>query len=454
MAFGPVQAVLTAGDCASCHTATNTLYHGNFNLPGSRNLDSAAVEAFLTFEAPEQSPLIQRPMNGGPLEHPLRLWSSASDARAQTIVTYVQELAAQGHSRDLVAQKVTAGPLLDGVADASWASAPAISIPINGGFAGSVTVTMRAMYVPGERVYFLLQWDDPTESVERAPWIRTVTGWLHEEVAPPWFNNSQLPMWRSPPPNYLYEDKLAIIWNTVGATEVEGFNASGCAVLCHVGAPGDARPLKYTAGIGQVADMWHWKLVRTNVVHRLDDQYVYWNRDLVANAGAGRAGDPGGAEYAGNGTLVTLPGGAVVPRFTSPNQPASPFYLVDSATAAAWAAAAPGWTIDPNDVAQRTTADYAVGDRIAYAITTLKPNVNRSDVEAFGVWSGNRWTLEIARPLVTTWPNATPAGSATAVPVDVQFVSGQVYHFGVAVFENAQIEHSWSPGAYRLRFQP
>jgi hypothetical protein len=320
---------------------------------------------------------------------------------------------------------------------------PGIEIPVHGGFAGDIVVTMRAMYIPGDRIFFLLQWDDPTESVVRSPWLKTASGWLKEPVAPLGFDNSQLANWRTQPANYLYEDKFAIIWNTTGASAVEGFDENGCAVLCHVNQPGDPRPLKYTNLVGETADMWHWKLVRTNVVHRLDDQYVYWNRSTSVNSGAGRAGDPGGGEYTSNGSAAPLK--------MSPNQPSPPFFLVDSATAAAWAAA--GLTIDPNDVGVPFVDNFAVGDRVANSITTLKPNVDRSHVEAYGVWSAGRWTLEIGRSLTTTSTGTVPPGATATVPVDVQFDAGSAFRFGVAVFDNAQIEHSWSPAVYTLRFQ-
>jgi hypothetical protein len=445
---------LTANNCRSCHNTTSTAFHGNLNLAGTRAADSAAVEAFLNFTTPDQSPYLLRLMHGSTLSHSLKLYNSATDSGAAEAVAYAGQLALAGNSHELVAQKVTAAPQVDGVADAAWAAMPALVVPAQGGFAGDITVTMRAMYVPGSRVYFLLEWSDANESIERVPWLKTATGWLHEEVAPANFNNAILALWRQPPAFYRYEDKLAIIWNTEGANAVAGFNEGGCSVLCHVGVPGDARPLKYTNHIGEIADMWHWKLVRTNVVHRLDDQYVWWNRDLVVNANGGRSGDPGGGEYASN--PLTITGGVTIPQYTSANQPAAPYYLVDAATAAQWAATAPGWSIDPGDIARLTTAadNYAVNDQLAYAITTLKPNVDRSDVEAYGVHSAGKWTLEISRSLTTPSAGTTPTGSPGVVPVDVQFAPGNVYHFGVAVFNNAQIEHSWSPGVLSFRLQP
>jgi hypothetical protein len=440
--FAAIQAVLTAEDCGNCHNGNNSVYHGGFEISGTRATDSATVQNFLNFEDPTSSPLIQRPLTGSSLNHPTRPFAATSDNDVQTIVRYVQTLAQAGSSRTLTAALATAAPAVDGVAEAAWNSATALLIPVHGGFAGDITVTMRAMYT-SNRVFFLLQWDDPTESVVRSPWEKTASGWLKRAVAPPLFDNSRLSRWRTRPDNYYYEDKLAIIWNTSGASAIDGFDENGCAVLCHVDRPGDARPLKYTNSVGETADMWHWKLVRTNVVHRLDDQYVYWNRTLTVNSSGGRAGDPGGGEYKSNGSAV--------PSFMSPNQPAAPYHMVDSATAAQWAAA--GLAIDPGDIATAFADNFAVGDLLANSITTLKPNVDRSDVEAYGLWSGGRWTVEIARNLTTSSVGATPAGGTSIVPVDVQFTPGQLYRFGVAVFENAQIEHSWSPGVYTLRFQ-
>lgn len=441
--YASVAAVLDGLDCRNCHNGNNSVYHGALELTGTIAADSEAVLAFLNFESPVESPLVQRLIVGTDLEHPIRPFDAATDADAQTLVSYAQTLAQAGASRTLTAFSTTAAPAIDGIAEGAWNNATAMEIAVRGGFAGNITVSMRALYT-SSRVFFLLQWDDPTESTVRSPWEKTATGWLKRAVAPALFDNSRLSRWLTPPDPYYYEDKVAIMWNTGGTSAVGGFDQSGCAVLCHVGQPGDPRPLKYTNLVGETADMWHWKLVRTNVVHRLDDQYVYWNRSTSVNSGAGRAGDPGGGEYSSNGSAA--------PAFMSPNQPAAPFHMVDSATAAQWAAA--GLAIDPGDIATAFVDTYAVGDLLANAITTLKPNVDRSDIEAYGVWSGGRWTLEVARNLTTASVGTTPPGTAGIVPVDVQFTPGQLYRFGVAIFENAQIEHSWSPGVYTLRFQP
>ncbi len=440
--FGPIQSLIAANDCRSCHNVNNSVYHGLFELTGQRAADSAAVEPYLNLDSHEQSQLLQRLLVGSHLVHPIRPFASTADPGAQSVISYAAAIAAAASSRELVAAQATAAPIVDGVAEAAWNAATALRIPISGGFAGDVTVTMRAMYT-ASRVYFLLEWADPTESVTRSPWVKTASGWLRLSVAPPAFDNTRLINWRTPPSAYYYEDKVSIIWNTTGASAVEGFNEQGCAVLCHVDRPGDPRPLKYTNSVGEVADMWHWKLVRTNVVHRADDQYVYWNRSTTVNSGGGRAGDPGGSEYGSNGSTL--------PAYMSSNQPAPPFFLVDSATAAAWSAA--GLAIDAGNVTTAFVDNFQVGDSVANAITRLRPNVDRSDVEAYGVYANGRWTLEISRALTTTSVGTTPPGATGTHAVDVQFTPGQLYRFGVAVFENAQIEHSWSRAVYTLRFQ-
>jgi Ethylbenzene dehydrogenase len=68
---------------------------------------------------------------------------------------------------------------------------------------------------------------------------------------------------------------------------------------------------------------------------------------------------------------------------------------------------------------------------------------DRADIDARGVYNpaNSTWTVEIRRPLIT--------GSSN----DVQFNDlSREYSFGVAVFDNAQIEHSWSPTVLKLVF--
>jgi hypothetical protein len=68
----------------------------------------------------------------------------------------------------------------------------------------------------------------------------------------------------------------------------------------------------------------------------------------------------------------------------------------------------------------------------------------RADIDGRGYYNPNTktWFYEIKRKLVT--------GDSK----DVQFDNlTREYKFGVAVFDNAQIEHSWSPAVLRLIFR-
>ena len=62
------------------------------------------------------------------------------------------------------------------------------------------------------------------------------------------------------------------------------------------------------------------------------------------------------------------------------------------------------------------------------------------------VWKNGEWTLEIKRALVTTGEKADIQ--------DVQFKDlDKAYYFGLAVFDNTQINHLYHKGPIELNFQ-
>jgi len=76
---------------------------------------------------------------------------------------------------------------------------------------------------------------------------------------------------------------------------------------------------------------------------------------------------------------------------------------------------------------------------------TSGPTGGRGDIDGLGVYdaAARTWTLEIRRQL------------QTADATDVQFDDlSRQYAFGVAVFDNAQIEHSYMATVGKLAFQP
>src|SRR5690606_31558182 len=82
-----------------------------------------------------------------------------------TIVAYAQDDDA------LAAVPVEEAPTLDGVSDeALWTDAPQIEIPVRrGANMGETTVVIKSVYAE-DMVYFLVTWEDPTESFIRSPW--------------------------------------------------------------------------------------------------------------------------------------------------------------------------------------------------------------------------------------------------------------------------------------------
>ncbi|MDF1595307.1 MAG: ethylbenzene dehydrogenase-related protein [Acidimicrobiia bacterium] len=307
----------------------------------------------------------------------------------------------------------TDAPTLDGVADdGAWAGAPVTTVAVSGGAnSGGADVSLQSVY-SGDTVYFLVSWDDPTESYLRSPWEKQDDGsWA--KLKDPNDNGGDNNLW--------YEDKMSIIWNTDSA--IEGFESSGCFVMCHAGEDSDAKPYgnKYTAAEGQIGDIWHWKSVRN--LHQIDDQYVDSVRYSADTPGAGRHGDPSdGGGYTNNENEDKT-----LPAFMSPDGGAkdgSPGYILDS------------------EKVEFDDSLFVAGDRVP-GIYKAEFTGDRSDISAEWTYADGTWTVEIARAMTT--------GSE----FDVQFSDmGATYYFGVATFDNAQVRHSFQVGVTPFVFAP
>ncbi|MFC1874063.1 ethylbenzene dehydrogenase-related protein [Chloroflexota bacterium] len=309
----------------------------------------------------------------------------------------------------VLSAKTDSAPVLDGQPEALWDKASSITIPIAGGAnSGSHEATLKSVY-SGDSVYFLVQWTDPTESLYRMPWQKQADGsWKHLTTSATHQENTN------------YEDKLAFIWNIDNS--ISGFNEQGCMVTCHVGeTPANSGfGSKYTANPGEIGDIWHWKAVRTNPVGQSDDQYVDSMRyDKEKASGAGRHADPkDGGGYKNNLTEdKTLPAFGI-----KDNKPAPTYWILDS------------------EKESFSDASYKAGDEVP-GIVVSPITGDRGDISAKGVYKDGKWTVELGRKL------------STGSQYDVQYADlTKSYFFGVAVFDNAQVDHSWSNGAYELRF--
>src|SRR3990170_7845691 len=267
---------------------------------------------------------------------------------------------------------------------------------------GSSEMTIRSVHTD-DTVYFLVQYKDATESVRRSPWVKQADG-TWQKVKDP--ND------KGGDNNLYYEDKLAIIW----AINSPAFEQKGCLSACH---PGEGKPFgnKYTANAGERLDMWHWKGVRTGPVGQVDDQYVDNTKyDKEKAPEAGRKSDP----KTGGGYADNVSDDKKGPKFAlAGNKPAPPYWIVDAEK-------------EPFD-----DSKYKAGDEVP-SIIVAPFTGDRGDVTGTAVYRSGTWTVEIARKRVTN------------SDFDVQFSDKKEYAFGVAVFDNAQVRHAYTPGVLKM----
>ena len=306
----------------------------------------------------------------------------------------------------LVAKKVAAPPALDGKMDATWQQTTPLVVKVSGGKnlpGGSTEVTLRALY-DAEKVYFVAQWKVPAKGERRFPFQKQPDGSWKQLVDPADKGGDD---------NLYYEDKLAMIW----AIKSPSFEKSGCFAGCHLG---ETKPYgnKYLPA-GEIADIWHWKSIRTGSVGQIDDQYLDDTKyDKEKAPEAGRKSDPKtGGGYADNKLVTGKPQWA-----RQGNAPAPPYYILDSEKEAF------------------DDSKYKPGDEVP-GILVAPFTGDRGEIPAVATFENGTWTLEWSRKLVT--------GSQ----YDVQFGDlKKRYAFGIAVFANAQVRHAFHPGARFLTF--
>jgi Ethylbenzene dehydrogenase len=367
-------------------------------------------------------------------------WSCTNDDQVLDIYTPTGPNVSE---TELVSQKVTTAPTIDGQVDGIWDELPKLvtrtTVPDPGdnvfrGYVGdAITVNMRSVY-DDEFIYFLAEWDDPTQSMDRNTWYfdPALKFWKQENGAPTF--NAQGVKTR----DAFYEDKLAILWN-VNKT-VPDWDAKTCFSSCHTGlgqANGYAR--HYTNSATERIDMWHWKMVRENVNGIMDDQY---QDNTQPN---GRKSDPKiSGSYTDNFQWIhNSPTDSVkVPKYVIPNRDF--YYWITKAEITDGTAKLitgvdangvltyDGGTIDPNGNTDFQRIGAGVGPKGIPSIYTEKTVGNRADIEAIGYYNGSGWTYEIKRKLNT----------GDTENVDVNFADLTDQYFGIGLFDNAQIAHA------------
>lgn len=323
----------------------------------------------------------------------------------------------------LTSVKTSKAPTIDGKVDGAWSKAEALQIPVNktpykpnNGYKGikKTTVSLKSLN-DGEFIYFLVQYADPTKSLERFPWVKQGDGSWKQKVAKDSTGHD----------NTYYEDKFAMFWNI----NASGFNKRGCGVACHKARKGkvagikDKSPARKYVKKGEFIDMWHWKGVRTNPIGQVDDQYVDSVKDPKVNKNWGRHGD----KKTGGGYTNNVSKDKSAPLWMNSKSMAEYKYMV-----------VPSLKTDFVD-------NFKSGD-VVPGISVSPFTGPRADITAKGVYADGKWTIEMKRKLVTTGEKSDEQ--------DVQWSDlGKPYHFGVAVFDNSQINHVYHKGVYQMVFK-
>ncbi len=313
----------------------------------------------------------------------------------------------------LIVARAAAAPTLDGNgSDAAWAAAKPLTIDLEDGanFAGGKGETKATLksVVAGDMIYFLIQYADPTESVQRGPYQKQADGsWVKLKD----------PKDKGGDDNVYYEDKWAMIWNI----NMPDFAAKGCGVTCHLDQ-GKPYGNKYATKPGEFGDIWHAKGARTTAPWGLvDDQYLDATRyDAKTQPNAGRKNEPGGPDY----RPFNLVGGK--PEFMHKDGKAA------NAGGTYW--------IKDGDQVPFDDSKFKPGDEVA-SYLALQLKGDRGDIRISSKWANGQWTHEVARKLVT--------GSQ----FDVQFNDmSKAYAFGFAAFDNAQVRHAMNYDTLKLVF--
>jgi hypothetical protein len=351
---------------------------------------------------------------------------------------------------EVVSVFTTTPPVADGTIESIWDNATPLktraTIPdqlgadkVSANFYGyggkSYNVSMRSLY-DKENVYFLVEWDDNTFSVDRETWYFDSTDkrWKQESRYPT-FNSDDVMIREA-----FYEDKLAFLWNIDNS--VVGWKDATCYKSCHTGKSGaDGFSRHHTNGPDERIDMWHWKLVREGAFGTFDDQY---QDNAQPN---GRKSDPKtpGTGYTDNKQTLMLTGTTTsvgIPKYVIPGR--KYYYWVtqdeiNAGTAKLITAvddqgvlSYSGGTIDPNTDTDFQRAGSRSGAKGIPSIINSKVLGNEGDITAKWIHTGSGFVIEVQRKLNT--------GDTEKVDVNFSDLSDQ--YFGIGVFENAALAHA------------
>ncbi|WP_277948925.1 ethylbenzene dehydrogenase-related protein [Pseudoalteromonas piscicida] len=177
----------------------------------------------------------------------------------------IKRVVAEQHLRLEVAPLSTHSHLeIDGKGDEpEWLHAKPVKLTTFGGanfLDGSSKVEIKALSNHDE-TFFLIRWQDPSESLEHLPIEKTLNGWQVQENGFYHFDERTY-----------YEDKFAIMLSTTCELGGDGTVQYGDAPLAN--KPRNWHGKGYHASSdGRTRDLWHWKALRTNGMYLADDNF-------------------------------------------------------------------------------------------------------------------------------------------------------------------------------------
>jgi hypothetical protein len=312
-------------------------------------------------------------------------------------------------------------PTLDGLGDdEAWKQAPEVVVHTARGFGlkgGEVNVHIRALH-DGKKAYFLFRWPDATRSQKHIPLQKTAEGW--KLVHSNYYNNDE---------NEYYEDKFAVM---ISQSPSAGGNTVKLGAKPFPDKPGPINGLGFHGTTdGSLADVWHWKSVRSGALNQFDDNYFGPLMDVK----------PG--RYTGGYTQDPHTGGGFEANFEkNPNSPYVKIKMLPQNLAAQQAEMGVfNPDINVSDMgkfamAKSSTQPYSVEADAAIPVGTVIPSVvystpftgDRGDVSAHAQWKDGWWTIEASRVLDT--------GSKYDQPI----VTGNF--MWVSVFDHNQVRHT------------
>jgi cytochrome b subunit of formate dehydrogenase len=327
--------------------------------------------------------------------------------------------------RELKIQQTANLPILDGDPnDAVWSKAESITIDTVRGVnqaGGEVAVKVHMLH-DNKDLYALFEWADTTRSQKHLPLKKTKNGW---QVVQTEFATKD--------EDSYYEDKFGVMLSRSSQIGGAGTTHLGPKPLADKPASSGGRGLHYTTD-GSIADVWHWKSVRTGSIamNQIDDNF--FGPPLQPKKSGGR--------YTGGYSKDPKTGGGFQMNWEKYSDgiiqplrlPKNPEVLARLGKV----------NLDPkvSDMGEfwmslEQTVPYSK-ERDTYPIGTVMPSVlikgafkgDRGDVQAVTTWKDGWWRMEVKRKLDT--------GSKfdTAIRKDTPT------YLWVSAFDHAQTRHS------------